>query len=116
MTRRMPWSRSSTTLARHEARQGLLFIGPWLIGFIALTAFPMVVTFILSLSNVELDQRDPLRFVGLDNYVAFFNDQQALGSLSVTIRFAVLWLPLSILVPFGIALLLNSEHLPFKGM
>ena len=83
-----------TPLARREALQGLLFISPWLVGFIALTLFPMLATLGLSLGNVELDQQEPVRFVGLDNYSAFFNDRQAIESLLVTFRFALIWLPI----------------------
>jgi multiple sugar transport system permease protein len=104
-----------TPLARREALQGLLFISPWLIGFVALTLFPMVATLGLSVSNVQLDQQEPVRFVGLDNYSAFINDRQAIGSLLVTLRFGLFWLPISILAPFVIALMLNSKHLLFKG-
>jgi multiple sugar transport system permease protein len=104
-----------TPLARREALQGLMFISPWLVGFLALTVFPMVATLLLSVSNVQLDQQEPVRFVGLDNYAAFFNDRQALASLGVTLSFAVLWLPISIVAPFFVALLLNSKYLLFKG-
>lgn len=105
-----------TPLARREARQGLLFISPWIIGFLAFTAFPMMATLAFSVSNIQLDQREPLRFVGFDNYSRLlFNDRQALASLEVTLRFAVLWLPISIVVPFGVALMLNARHLVGKG-
>src|SRR3954447_7648813 len=104
-----------TPLARREARQGLLFVSPWLIGFVLLTLFPMVATLVLSVTNVQLDQQDPVRFVGADNYVAFFNDTQAVSSLLVTLRFAVLWLPIAIVAPFLIAVMLHSKSLMFKG-
>ena len=32
------------SLARREERQGLLFISPWILGFVAFTAIPMVAT------------------------------------------------------------------------
>jgi multiple sugar transport system permease protein len=105
-----------TPLARREALQGLLFISPWLVGFIALTLFPMMATLGLSLGNVELDQQEPIRFVGLDNYSAFVNDRQAIESLLVTFRFAIIWLPISIVAPFVVALMLNSKYLLFKGV
>ena len=104
-----------TPLARREALQGLLFISPWLIGFVALTLFPMIASFFLSVSNVQLDQREPVQFVGLDNYTAFFNDRQAVNSIFVTLRFAVFWLPIAIVAPFVVALMLNSKYLMFKG-
>ncbi len=104
-----------TPLARREARQGLLFISPWLFGFVVFTAFPIAFTLFLSFSNVELSQTEPVRLVGLDNYQRFFEDRLALASLRVTLSFAALWLPISIVVPFLVALLLNAVHLRARG-
>ena len=70
---------------------------------------------VLSVSNVQLDQREPVRFVGIDNYTAVFNDRQAVKSMFVTLRFAVLWLPIAIVAPFVVALMLNSKYLMCKG-
>ena len=57
-----------TPLARREARQGLLFISPWIVGFLAFTLIPMVATLLFTFLNVTLAQAEPLRFVGHDNY------------------------------------------------
>src|SRR4051812_44242209 len=98
-------------LARREALQGLAFISPWLVGFLALTVFPMIATLFLSVTNVQLDQREPVRFVGIDNYINVLNDRQAISSLWVTLRFGALWLPIAIIAPFVVALMLNSKYL-----
>ncbi len=99
------------TLALREERQGLLFISPWLVGFVAFTAIPMVATFVLTFLNATLAQEEPLRFVGLENYARMLQDRQAWTSLAITLRFALLWLPVVIIVPFLLALALNSRHL-----
>jgi ABC-type sugar transport system permease subunit len=114
----IPFARRFRTspLARREARQGLLFLSPWLIGFVVFTAFPMLATLAFSFSNISLAQETPLQFVGLDNYQRLLNDRQAIHALSVTLRFGVIWLPVAIIVPFVVALLLNSRHLLFKGL
>jgi multiple sugar transport system permease protein len=101
----------TTSLARREERQGLLFISPWIIGFLAFTLIPMIATFALTFLNVTLAQEEPLRFVGLDNYARLMRDGQAWASLAITIRFALFWLPVVIVVPFLLALALNSRHL-----
>lgn len=100
-----------TPLARREARWGLLFVAPWILGFLAFTFLPMLATFGLTLVNFTLAQEEPLRFVGLDNYARLLEDRQVWASLGVTIRFALIWLPVSIVVPFALALLLNSRFL-----
>jgi multiple sugar transport system permease protein len=43
-------------------------------------------------------------------------DQHVWDSLGVTIRFAILWLPISIVVPFAIALGLNSKYVRGAGI
>ena len=99
-----------TPLARREARQGLLFISPWILGFLLFTLFPMVATLAFTFLNITLAQEEPLRFVGLDNYAKLANDEQVWESLGVTFKFAALWLPVSVLLPFFIALGLNSRY------
>lgn len=109
-SRRFRWSRL-TPLARREARQGYLYIAPWIIGFLAFTAIPMVATLVLTFLNMTLSQAEPLQFIGVDNYVRLLEDKRVWDSLAVTLRFAVLWLPVSIALPFLIALGLNSRYL-----
>jgi multiple sugar transport system permease protein len=103
-------------LARREARWGLLFVSPWIIGFLAFTFFPMVATLVLTFMNFTLAQEEPLAFIGLDNYVRLANDGQVWDSLLVTFRFAIIWLPISIVVPFAVALLLNNRFLIAPGV
>ncbi len=98
-------------LARREARWGLLFISPWLIGFVAFTALPMVATLVFTFTNVNLAQEEPLRFVGLDNYQQLMDDRQAWAALAVTVKYALLAIPVALAAPLALALLLNSGYL-----
>ena len=62
-------SRLATTLSRpsvREAIEGYLFISPWLIGFVVLTAGPMLAAFVLSFTNYDVVST--LEFVGLQNF------------------------------------------------
>jgi len=103
--------RPTSRLAQREARWALLFISPWIIGFLAFTLLPMAATFVFTFTNINLEQAQPLRFVGLDNWVALFADRQTWESLGITLRFALLMLPIGVLTPLAIALLLNSPSL-----
>jgi ABC-type sugar transport system permease subunit len=98
-------------LARREARWGLLFLSPWIIGFLAFTLLPMIATLAFTFTNVDLTQQDPLRFVGLDNYQKLLRDKRAWDSLAVTLRFGLIALPVALILPFSIALMLNSPRL-----
>lgn len=100
-----------TSLARREAMWGWLFISPWLIGFLFLTLAPMVATFIFTFTNINLIQDTPLRFVGLDNYAHLLEDARTWDALGVTFKFAAIALPVGLVLPFAIALMLNSKSL-----
>jgi multiple sugar transport system permease protein len=104
-------SLGASPMARREARWGLLFLSPWVLGFLAFTLFPMVATLAFSFSNINLRQEEPLRFVGVNNYERLVNDSQVWESLAVTIKFAVLALPIGVILPLAVALLLNSKAL-----
>jgi multiple sugar transport system permease protein len=107
--------RGMSPLARREARWGFLFISPWLIGFFAFTLLPMIATLGFTFTNVNLNQKEPLRFVGLENYQAVFSDASTWQSLSVTLKYALLALPIAVLLPLAVALLLGSRHLRGSG-
>jgi ABC-type sugar transport system permease subunit len=109
------WPRLSP-LARREARWAYIFLAPWIVGFFLWTLAPMVATFAFTLTNVTLSQEQPLRFVGVENYVALIHDPQTWESLGVTLRFAVIALPIGVLMPMAVALLLNSPSLRGSSM
>jgi multiple sugar transport system permease protein len=103
-------------LGWRRARWGYLFIAPWIIGFFAFTLFPMVATLIFTFTNINLNQAEPLRFVGLQNYQTLIADQRTWDSLAVTLKYALIALPVAVCLPFAVALLLHSRHLRFTGV
>jgi multiple sugar transport system permease protein len=98
-------------LARREALWGYLFISPWAIGVALFIIGPMIVTLAFTFTNVNLAQTQPLRFVGLDNYIELLGDAQAWAALGVTLKYAVLAIPVALVVPLSLALLLNARAL-----
>ena len=86
-------------LARREASWGLLFVSPWILGFLAFTLLPMLATLIFTFTNINLEQREPLRFIGLDNYSRLLGDGQAWDALWVTLKFTALALPVAVFLP-----------------
>jgi ABC-type sugar transport system permease subunit len=99
------------TLAKREAMWGWIFISPWIVGFLLLTAIPMIATFVFTFTNIRLLQEEPLRFVGLENYQEMLSDPKTWDALRVTFQYAAVSLPIFLLLPFALALLLNSKSL-----
>lgn len=111
-------------VAWREFRNGMLFIMPWIIGFLAFTLLPIIATLLFSFMDLNvLDKIEP-KFVGFSNYITMFNDTQIwslggsskLGAMWITIRFALIALPVGILLPLGIALLMNNKHLKGQNL
>jgi len=69
---------TAASAARRRARQrnlmGYLFIGPWLFGFLAFTAIPMLGSAVLAFTDYNVLSQD-LKWVGLQNFQRMlFND------------------------------------------
>ena len=96
-------------LRRREARQALIFLLPWIAGFLVFVLGPMVVSLILSFTNYQIFQ--PIRFTGLTNYVRMFSGSDELFVKSVlnTLYYTVFTVPLSLVGGLAIALLLNQD-------
>ena len=104
-------SLGKSPLARREARWGLLFIGPWILGFLAFTAFPIIASLVLVFTNLSLSTDQPLKVVGFQNIQNMLADKAVWDALLVTFKFAAFNLPIAIVVPFVVALVLNSKYL-----
>ncbi|GAA4901547.1 sugar ABC transporter permease [Stackebrandtia albiflava] len=82
-----------------------LFIAPWLLGFAVFTAWPVLYSGYLSLTDYDV-VNDP-NFVGFDNYVRMFEDPKVGLALWNTFVYTVVQVPLYVLVSLALALLLN---------
>ncbi len=101
-----------TGAQRVEAKWGLLFISPWLIGFAIFYLVPMVVSLLFSLYDFTLSAPDEARFIGLQNWSRMlFDDPNTWETLFVTFKFALISLPIGMVSAFLLAVLLNSQHL-----
>src|SRR6266851_4920696 len=95
----------------HEQQRvwGWIFLSPWIIGFLAFTLLPMIASLVFSFTDFTIGK--DVHFIGLENWQNLFKDPVTLQSLSVTVRFGVLMLPISLLFPLMLASLLNSKWL-----
>jgi multiple sugar transport system permease protein len=99
-----------------ESRTGLLFVAPWIVGFILFSALPMLASLVLSLTDFDPRRPNEIRLIGLDNYARMLRDPILLESLWVTVRFALLVVPLTLVVALGIAMLVNSRLLAGRNV
>ncbi|KAB8168713.1 ABC transporter permease subunit [Streptomyces sp. 3MP-14] len=91
-----------------ETRAGYAFLAPWLLGFIALTAGPMIASLYLAFTDYH-----PIRggsWIGLDNFDRLFDDPRFLDSVEVTSQYAVIGTPVKLAAALGVAMLLNSRR------
>ena len=130
----MPWTRIGTvtaavlalgvTLLWWKARQekigaldrsaehaGWMFIAPWLIGFLLLTAGPMIVSLLLSFTRwTAMTPLGSAEFVGIDNFTHLATYDPAVGkSLIVTSYFVIIAVPLGQVAALAVALLMNAR-------
>ncbi len=100
-----------SVMQRREAKWGLLFISPWLIGFLLFYLAPMAASLVFSLMDFTLSAPDEARFVGFANWQRMLQDENTWVGLAVTLRFALISLPIGLFVAFMVAVLLNSKYL-----
>lgn len=100
-----------TTVSQRETRWGYVFLSPWIIGFLVFTLLPMLASLVFSVTNYNPIHPDQMRFIGLTNYARLFGDEIVLKAIAVTLRFALISVPLGIAIPLAIAALVNSKNL-----
>lgn len=94
-------------MARRENLEGWLFASPWILGFLIFTLGPMVASAVLSFA--EWDIVTAPQWVGLGNFERFVADESAIHALQVTTIYAVVSVPLQIVLGVLLALLLNAK-------
>jgi multiple sugar transport system permease protein len=87
---------------------GYAFLSPWLVGFVLLTAFPMVASLYLAFTDYDLFR--PPQWVGFENFQALFNDRRFITSAKVTAIYVLLGTPIKLAAALAVAMLLNMKH------
>lgn len=102
------------TRLEQEARIGLLFLSPWLIGFVLLKALPILAALIFSLTDFRMLAPEETKFIGLENYLRFLNDTAAGASLFGSLGYFLLTVPLEMIVALVLAAIFTSARLKNK--
>ncbi|GAA0374356.1 carbohydrate ABC transporter permease [Bacillus horti] len=103
-----------TSLKQRTFKNNLIaygFISPWLIGFLGIVVGPMLYSLYLSFTDYNL--LSPPSWIGLDNYVRMFTqDDRFWTSLQVTLLFVAIAVPLRLIFALAVAMLMNMG---FRG-
>ncbi|MDT7803041.1 MAG: pectin-derived oligosaccharide transport system permease protein [Actinomycetota bacterium] len=94
---------------RKSQPEAFAFLTPWLLGAVALTVGPMVVS--LYLSFTDYDMFTTPHWVGFGNFTHMFtDDDRYLRSVEVTLIYVLVSVPVKLAVSLGVALLLNTRR------
>jgi multiple sugar transport system permease protein len=87
---------------------GLLFASPWLIGLLLFWIYPTLASAYYSFTEFNAVQTPT--WVGLQNYIELFTqDENFWIAVYNTFYFAIVSIPLAIILSFGLAMLLNAK-------
>jgi multiple sugar transport system permease protein len=106
-----------TKLQKKEAKWGLVFLAPWMIGFLAFSFLPMLASFGFSLMDFNPAVPGEARFIGLQNWQrALTTDREVFLCFLRTMRFAAISLPISLGFALFLAIILNSKNVLGKSL
>lgn len=97
-----------TPREKSETFWGWIFIAPTMIGLIVLNIIPIFQTIYQSFFKTG-DFGKGNVFVGLANYQKVFGDQEVWQSLANTIKYAIIEVPISVVIALLLAVLLNKK-------
>ncbi|ADI13603.1 carbohydrate ABC transporter permease [Truepera radiovictrix] len=100
-------------LERRKLALGLLFISPWIVGFLAFTLYPILYTLRISFTRYS-GFGEPV-WIGLANYRALWSDTVFWQSLGNTLYYTALAVPIGIVVALAMAIAMNQplKEIPF---
>src|SRR6186997_1220565 len=99
--------RSLGSIERRNLRNGLLFISPWLFGFLVLGVFPILYTFYLSLTRYS-GLKEPI-FIGAQNYQTMGNDPLFWKAIYNTFYYTLLAVPIGVVIAMVLAIAMNQR-------
>ena len=105
----------NAALRRREGLIGLLFLSPWILGFILLKILPILTALWYSLTNFSMFKPDEVQFIGLANYLHFLTDLDAWSSLVGSLGYFATTVPLELLLALGLAAIFSSARLRGKA-
>ena len=91
--------------ANRDNKAAAVFLLPWLIGLVGLTAGPMLISLYLAFTDYNLLQ--DANFTGLDNFTRMLDDERLHSSLGVTFAYVGIGVPCQLAVALALAIVLD---------
>jgi multiple sugar transport system permease protein len=95
-----------TKKERRNLGVGLLFVSPWIVGFLAFLVYPIYYTLRISFTQYS-GFGDP-KWIGLGNYRTLLEDELFWKSLYNTLYYTAFAVPVGVVVAMGLALAMNQ--------
>ncbi|SRR5712692_9103963 len=92
---------------RKSDRSAYWLVLPYILFFLTFVAYPLMFSFILIFHRWNIVT--PMEWIGLKNFLRLSNDDLFFKSVTNTLTFLLIHIPLEIVVALGFALLLNSR-------
>lgn len=87
---------------------GVLFICPWIIGFLSLQLYPLLQSLFFSFTDFSILSDG--KWIGIQNYVDLFKkDRYFWKSFGLTVKYALMTVPMKLVFALFIAMLLNMK-------
>lgn len=101
-------------MKKREMVYGLLFISPWLIGFLIFTLYPIISSLYYSLCDYKVISAP--QFIGMENYTALFGDTVFVKALKNTAYMVCFGVPITTFIAVGVSVMMNNKSLKHTGI
>ncbi len=101
-------------MKKREMVYGLLFISPWLIGFLIFTLYPIISSLYYSLCDYKVISAP--QFIGMENYAALFGDTVFVKALKNTAYMVCFGVPITTFIAVGVSVMMNNKSLKHTGI
>lgn len=96
-----------------ELIKGLLFISPWIVGFLVFTLYPICSSLYYSFCEYKVVKAP--KWIGFANYSNLFQDEVFLKALTNSLYMILIGIPLTTCVTVIVAIILNNKKLKYTS-
>jgi multiple sugar transport system permease protein len=107
VTETPPRLKRTSSYEKKLTAYGVLFCLPWIFGLLLFNLYPLLMSVYYSFTSYSI--LEPGEWVGLENYRQLMKDNVFWASIYNTLYFTFLFVPISICVGVGLALILNMK-------